>query len=140
MLPTLPALYPDAPGGCVRGDRAAGCLVEPVWIWSTLRPAPILPPACRTADRLRIGPIDAAAERELEGSARMLSHSSVSLTKDVPPTLVGMCSLQARDEIRHDGARYRIYRLDAAPDVRWYRFTLDGARVLEPVERCAAEP
>ena len=140
MLPTLPALYPDATGGCVRGDRAAGCLVEPVWIWSTLRPAPILPPACRTADRLRIGPIDAAAERELEGSARMLSHSTVSLTKDVPPTLVGMCSLQARDEIRHDGARYRIYRLDAAPDVRWYRFTLDGARVLEPVERCAAEP
>ena len=140
MLPTVPALYPDASGGCVRGDRPGGCLVEPVWIWSTLRPAPVLPPVCRTGDRLRIGPIDAAAERELAGTALMLSHDTVSLTKDLPGPLMGLCPLPATDELGANGARYRIRRLDNAPGVQWYRFAIDGARVLEPVEQCAREP
>jgi hypothetical protein len=48
--------------------------------------------------------------------------------------------LPARDERRPDGARYRIRRLEDIAGVRWYRFTLDDARVLAPVERCAAEP
>jgi hypothetical protein len=48
--------------------------------------------------------------------------------------------LPARDERRADGTWYRIRRLDDAPDLHWYRFTLDGARVLEPVERCVAKP
>jgi hypothetical protein len=140
MLPTVPALYPDPAGGCARGVRPGGCLTEPIWIWSTLRPAPVLPPVCRTADSLRIGPIDVAAERALEGTARMLSHDTVSLTKEMSTGLMGFCPLPARDERRPDGARYRIRPLDDTAGDRWYRFTLDDARVLAPVERCAAEP
>jgi hypothetical protein len=115
-------------------------VTEPIWIWSTLRPAPVLPPVCRTADSLRIGPIDAAAERELEGTARMLSHETVSLTKEMPTGPHGVLSLPAWDERRPGGARYRIRPLGDVAGVQWYRFTLDDARVLVPVERCAAEP
>jgi hypothetical protein len=143
MLPSVPALYQDGSGGCVRADRPAGCLVEPVWIWSTLRPSPSLPRACRTADGLRVGPIDGAADRELEGSRRMLGHSTVSLTKPVPPALMSPCPLRATSEEQSGGARYRVYRLDVtppggAPSIRWYRFNPEGGAALEPVGACAS--
>jgi hypothetical protein len=70
----------------------------------------------------------------------MLSHDTVSLTKEMSTGLMGFCPLPARDERRPDGARYRIRPLDDTAGDRWYRFTLDDARVLAPVERCAAEP
>jgi hypothetical protein len=136
MLPTVPALYPEGPGGCVRGTQPAGCLVEPVWIWSTLRRPPSLPPACRTSAGLRVGPIDAAMAKELDGSRRMLGHSGITLTDPGARPVMGLCPLRGIDADRVDGAWYRLYRMDATPEARWYRFDPEGGEALRPVDRC----
>jgi len=139
LMPTVPALYPGGAAGgraCLRGDRPHGCLIEPIWVWSGLRPWPSLPGACRASDGIRVGPFDAAMEREFEGSRRMLSHPATTLGKEEDPRLLATCPLAERDPLSLGGARYALYLVDAPPGSRWYRFSLDGGPALVPIAEC----
>lgn len=140
MLPTVPALYRTAAGGCVRGDRPAGCLIEPTWIWSTLRPWPPLASACRTGDGVRVGPLTPEIERELEGSRRMLAHPTTTLMEQSDPRLLGACPLDRSELLRVDGATYLVYRLPPVSGARWYRFTLEPQPALVAVSECDGRP
>ena len=140
MIPTVPALYPAAGGGCVRGDLSSGCLVEPLWVWSTLRPWPAVPGACRTAGGLRVGPLTAAVEREIEGSRAMLAHPTTTLTEQAEPRLLGVCPLAGVEPLRIDGTPYLLYRLASGSDGPWYRFALGPRPSLLPVAECDDRP
>jgi hypothetical protein len=139
MMPTVAALFPaadGAAGACLRGARIHGCLVEPTWVWSALRPWPPLPGACRAPEGIRVGPLDAATERELAGSRRMLSHASVTLTKQTDPRILGTCALPPAEPRVVDGRRYALY--PASAGTRWYRFSFEPRPAVLPLSACDA--
>src|SRR5262249_41857139 len=73
MLPVIAALYRDArSAACVRGDRVSGCLVEPIWVWSTFGAGSSIPRACRTTRGVRVGPLTPAQQSLIEESLNVL--------------------------------------------------------------------
>ena len=134
-----PALYPDESAGgsaCLRGARPHGCLVEPIWIWTALRPWPRLPSACRTPHGVRVAPLDAQHEREPERYHRMLAHPATTLGKEQDPRLLNTCPRPTRTRVIIDGASYAVYAVDAPAGSRWYRFSLERGPALVPLGDC----
>ena len=145
MLPTVPPLHPGRAGdarGCRRGERQRGCLVEPVWVWSTLRPPPPLPGACREPGALRVGPLTPEIARGLEGSRRMVASRGAGWTSQAPaPARISewrhldVCPLPPPEAVRLGGADYRLYRTGGMPH-RFWRMSLEPSPRLVPVADC----
>ena len=139
MMPTVTALYPAGPGAgsaCLRGDQPQGCLVEPVWVWSALRPWPRLPAACRARDGIRVGPLSPAVVTLLEGSRRLLAQPTASLLKERDPRILGACPLAGIEPALDGAAPYLLYRAEVSPSTRWYRFSLESGPELIPLADC----
>ncbi|MBI2156251.1 MAG: hypothetical protein HYU26_04980 [Candidatus Rokubacteria bacterium] len=145
FMPTIQALYPTVAGrACAIGARVPGCLVEPVWIWSALAPAPPLPGACRVADGIRVGPLTPAVLRELDGSRRMLTSPTAGVGWSTDPAavraagsqLITGCPLRGVERVTIGPDAYRLYRTESAPNARWYRFAFAPGPALLPVRDC----
>ena len=143
FIPTIQPLYPTvARRACAIGDRVPGCLVEPTWIWSALGPPPPLPPACHTADGVRVGPLTSPMRAELEGSRRILVGSGAgwatrhSAERARGQRLISGCPLAGVEPVRHGAGVYWLYRAAGGPNVRWYRFALEPRPAVVPVSPC----
>jgi hypothetical protein len=116
--------------------------MEPAWVWSGLGPAPPLPAACRTGDAIRVGPITAAVERQLDGSRHMLAHRAAGWAthpteeRAMGARLVDACPLPRIERMREGETAYWLYRAPAPPGTRWYRFALQPSPRLVPVTDC----
>ncbi len=138
MMPIVAALYRDErTAACVRGDRAMGCLVEPLWIWTTLGSEPPIPTACRSSGGIRVGPLTRAQQRLIEESRNILSRPDVKLATRPEGETVRTCPLVSVETTKIGEGVYRFYTVgDESPGTRWYRYSARGDASLVRIEDC----
>jgi hypothetical protein len=140
MMPVVAALYrDDRTGACVRGDRVAGCLVEPLWIWTTFRSEPSIPSACRTSGGVRVGPLTPAQQSLIEESRNILARPDAKLGTRPENETVRTCALvSVETTTTRDGGVFRLYAVgDESPGTRWYRYSGGRDGTLVRIEDCA---
>jgi hypothetical protein len=138
MMPMVAALYRDErTGACVRGDRINGCLVEPLWIWTTFGAEPPIPSACQTSGRVRVGPLTRAQLRLIEESRTILSRPDVKLATRPEGETVRTCPLVSVETTASGDGVYRFYATgDESAGTRWYRYSGEQKGSLIRVEDC----
>jgi hypothetical protein len=143
VMPVVAALYrDDRTGACVRGDRVdrvTGCLVEPLWIWTTFRSEPPIPSACRTSGGVRVGPLTPAQQSLIEESRNILARPDAKLATRPENKTVRTCPLvPVETTTTRDGGVFRLYAVgDESPGTRWYRYSGGRHGALVRIDDCA---